>query len=56
MFGSLLGALPATGVDVGVLITDVITFLGAIVAVAVGGYAAFVAIRKALSWVRTALG
>lgn len=40
--------LPDTGVDVGPMITEVITTLGGIVAIIVGGYFAFLLIRKAL--------
>ena len=43
------------GVDVGSLITTGIGTLGAIVGVAVGGYAAFLIVRRGLMWLRTAL-
>ena len=52
---SAMAALPTTGVDLATDITSGVTALGAIVAVAVGGYIAFRIIRKALSWVNTAL-
>ncbi len=48
--------LPATGVDVAALVTEMITDLGAVVAVIVGGYFAFVLIRKAIMWGRKAAG
>jgi hypothetical protein len=44
--------LPTTGVDVEDYITAAITALGTVVAVAVGGYFAFLIIRKALGWGR----
>ena len=43
-------SLPATGVDVAGYITALITGLGAVVAVAVGGFAAFMLIRAGLRW------
>ena len=51
----ILGALPATGVDLGQLITDGIQLLGGVVVVAVGGFVAFRVITKALRWVTKAL-
>lgn len=42
--------LPDTGVDVGGYITALITGLGAVVAIAVGGFAAFMLIRAGLRW------
>lgn len=47
--------IPDIGVDVGGLITTGITTLGAVVAVAVGGYAAFLVVRRGLVWLRTGL-
>ena len=47
--------LPDTGVDMDGTIVAAITFIGAIVGTAVGGFAVFVAIRKGLKWIRTAL-
>lgn len=48
-------ALPDTGVDVPGLIELAITAMGGIAAVAVGGFIAFLVVRKALSWVRRAI-
>lgn len=48
--------LPDTGVDVPGLITASITGLGVIVVAALGGYAAFLLVRKAMGWMRRALG
>jgi hypothetical protein len=42
--------LPNTGVDVGAYASAAIVGLGAVVAVAVGGYMAFLLIRKGLRW------
>jgi len=47
--------LPNIGVDVSDYVTAGITALGAVVAVAVGGYAAFLIVRKALKWIGKAL-
>jgi hypothetical protein len=47
--------LPTTGVDVDGFITATITALGTVVAVAVGGYFAFLLIKKGLMWGRKAL-
>lgn len=44
--------LPDTGADISGLVTAGITALGAIVAVIVGGYFAFLVIKKAMSWAR----
>ena len=44
--------LPSTGVDVAGHVTALITDLGAVVLVAVGGYAAFLLIRMGLRWMR----
>lgn len=48
--------LPSTGVDVAAYATAAITGLGAIIAVALGGYVAILLVKKALKWVKTALG
>ncbi len=42
--------IPDTGIDVGGYITAGITALGAVAAVAVGGYFAFLVVRRALRW------
>jgi len=56
VFSGLFGqAVPDIGVDVGSLVTNGITALGAVVAVAVGGYAAFLIVKQGLMWLRTAL-
>lgn len=49
------GTIPDAGVDVSGYITAAITALGGIVGVAVGGYFAFLGIRAAIKWARTAL-
>ena len=49
--GSAMAALPDTGVGVDSLITEGITAMGAVVAVAVGGFIAFKIVKKALGWV-----
>lgn len=48
--------LPSTGCDVSALITAGITAMGAVAAVAVGGYVAFKVVKKALGWVGRAMG
>lgn len=48
--------LPSTGVEVEGLISAGITAMGAVAAVAVGGYIAFKVIKKALGWTGRALG
>lgn len=48
--------LPDTGTDIAAFITVAITGIGAIVAVVVGGYFAFLLIRKGMKWGKTALG
>lgn len=48
--------LPDTGCDVDSLITAGITAMGAVAAVAVGGYVAFKVVKKALGWVGRAMG
>ncbi len=47
--------LPDTGVDVTGHVTAAITAMGAIVAVVIGGFFAFMLIRKALQWGRRAV-
>lgn len=47
-------SIPETGVDIAGYITSAITALGGVVAVAVGGYFAFLGIKAALKWGRTA--
>ncbi len=42
--------IPDTGIDVGAYITAGITTLGAVAAVAVGGYFAFLVVKRALKW------
>ena len=54
LFGQAV-SVPDIGVDVGGLVTNGITALGAVVAVAVGGYAAFLIVKQGLMWLRTAL-
>lgn len=49
-------SLPDTGCEVGTLITAGITAMGAVAAVAVGGYVAFKVVKKALGWVGRAMG
>lgn len=46
--------LPATGVDIGEYITAGITALGGVVAVAIGGYIAFLLVGRGLAWAKTA--
>jgi len=45
--------IPDAGVEVAGYITAAITALGSVVAVAVGGFFAFLIVRKALRWGRT---
>ncbi len=47
--------LPTT-VNVGDYASAAITLMASVVAVAVGGYAAFLVVRKALRWIGKALG
>jgi hypothetical protein len=54
--GSVFASLPDTGCDVDSLITSGITAMGAVAAVAVGGYVAFKVVKKALGWVGRAMG
>lgn len=46
--------LPATGVDVAGHVEALITALGSIVAVALGGFVAYLLIRKGIVWLRRA--
>lgn len=48
--------LPETGADIGEFISISITGMAAVVAVAVGGYFAFLLIRKGMKWANHALG
>ena len=43
------------GVDVGLLVQQGIATLGGVVAIAVGGYAAFLIVKKGLNWLNTSL-
>jgi hypothetical protein len=45
--------LPDTGIDIAAMVTEVVTSLGAIVAVIVAAFFAFLLIRKALRWARS---
>lgn len=47
--------LPDTGVDVAAHIDEAITALGTVAVTAVGGYFAFLVVRMALRWGRTAV-
>lgn len=47
--------LPDTGLNVAGFITAAITGLAAIVAVALGGYVAFLLVKKAMRWIGKAL-
>lgn len=48
--------IPDTGVDTSGFITSAITAVGLVVATAVGGYFAFLVIRKGIRWASKALG
>lgn len=48
--------LPATGVDLEGLMGLGITAMGAVAVVAVGGYIAFLLVKKGLRWTSRALG
>lgn len=48
--------LPDPGVDVAGHVTAAITAMGGILLVVVGGFFAFLLIRKGISWARRALG
>lgn len=45
--------LPSTGVNISAMVSEVVTSLGAIVAVIVAAFFAFLLIRKALRWARS---
>ena len=44
--------LPETGIDVAGYASTAITTLGSVAAVAIGGYVAFLLVRKGLTWIR----
>lgn len=48
--------IPSIGTDVSSYISSAILLLGGVVGVAVGGYAAFLVVKKALRWLGRALG
>ena len=48
--------IPTLETDVGAYITAAIALMGGVVGVAVGGYAAFLVVMKALRWLGRALG
>jgi len=48
--------LPSTGIDVAEYVTAAITALGVVLAAVVGGYFAFLLIKKAMRWAGKALG
>lgn len=48
--------LPTLDTDVSSYITAAIALMGGVVGVAVGGYAAFLVVKKALRWLGRALG
>lgn len=48
--------LPETGIDIPGWIAAIIAALGAIVAVAMGGYCAFLLVKKAFKWIGRACG
>ena len=48
--------IPVIGVSVGSYITASIALMGTVAGTAVGGYAAFLVVRKALRWLGKALG
>lgn len=49
-------ALPTTGVNVGDYLTAGITAVAAVIGIAVGGYIAFMVVKKALRWAGKAMG
>jgi len=49
-------SIPTIGTDVSEYISSAILLLGGVVGVAVGGYAAFLVVKKALRWLGRALG
>lgn len=48
--------IPSTGCDIGGFITAGITAMAAIAAIAVGGYFAFLLIKKGIRWAGKAMG
>jgi hypothetical protein len=48
--------LPTTGIDVAEYVTAAITGLGVVLAAVVGGYFAFLLVKKGLKWAGKALG
>ena len=48
-------ALPDIGVDVGGAVQSGVSSLGTVVLIAVGGYAAFLIVRRGIYWLRYAL-
>lgn len=48
--------IPTTGCDIGGFITAGITAVAAVVAVAVGGYFAFLIVKKGIRWASKAMG
>ncbi|QDU58328.1 hypothetical protein [Aeoliella mucimassa] len=48
--------IPDSGVDIGAFISEGITKMGSVVAVAVGGMFAFLIVRYAMKWAMRALG
>lgn len=48
--------LPDIGIDLGGLTSETISALGAVVVVVVGGFFAFLLVRKAMSWARSLAG
>ncbi len=48
--------IPTTGLDIGGYITAAITAVAAVFAVVVGGYFAFLIVKKAMRWAGKALG
>jgi len=53
-FAEGIATLPETGVDVAGFITQGITVMGGIAAVALGGTVAFMCVRKGIGWIRKA--
>ena len=56
MVSAVDATIPSTGVDTGAFITAGILTMGGVAAVAVGGYFAFLVIKKGLAWAGKALG
>lgn len=48
--------LPDTGINMSSYVTAGITAIGAVIAVVIGGYFAFLLIRKGMKWAGRALG